>query len=299
MNDQLARQQTRLRQPAHKEEEISLGDVIRLLWRSKLLVLGVAFGLAFAAYGVAWTFPRQYEAKILLEPVMRESGDSALSNAISQFSGLATLAGLSGANRGSTAVALATLQSRVLTERFIEENNLLPILYAKKWDARTHRWRTQNPSDIPTPWKANEYFDKAVRDISEDRKTGLVTMTITWTDPVLAADWANGLVAMTNDYMRNQAIQEANAEMAYLRVQAVKTDTVEMKTTVYTLMERELQKAMVAAGQRQFALRVIDPAVPAEKPSAPKRSLWALAGLILGFFLAASYVLAHAVRTKE
>src|SRR6185437_3498610 len=142
-------------------------------------------------------------------------------------------------------------------------------------------------------------FDKKVRDISEDRKTGLVTMTVTWTDPVLAAEWANGLVSMTNDYMRNLAIKQANAEMAYLREQALKTDTVEMKATIYALMERELQKAMVAAGERQFALRVIDPALPPERPSAPKRALWALAALILGFFLSASYVLANAVRTKE
>src|SRR6185437_9202909 len=168
MNDHIARQLPRLQEAPHNEEEISLGDVIRLLWRSKALVVGVAFGLAVVAYGIAWMFPREYEANILLEPVIRTSDESPLSSAISQFGGLAALAGLTGANRGSTAVALATLQSRVLTEQFIAQNNLLPILYPKKWNPQTHAWRTHNLSDTPTLWKANLY---STRRSATSRKT--------------------------------------------------------------------------------------------------------------------------------
>jgi len=49
-----------------------------------------------------------------------------------------------------------------------------------------------------------------------DPKTGLVTLSITWNDPNIAAKWANGLVRMANDYLRDQAIEESERNIAYL-----------------------------------------------------------------------------------
>jgi uncharacterized protein involved in exopolysaccharide biosynthesis len=270
--------------------ELSLWDLARLLWRRKVLILCIAVGFAAAAVSIAELMPKRYEAHVLIAPVARDARDGGLSSSLGQLAGVAALAGLTGIGGGSKAEALATLQSEVLTEKYIREQNLLPILYAKKWDARAHAWLVGNPKDVPTVWRANEYFAKEIRSVSEDKKTSLVIMSITWTDPVLAARWANDLVDLTNGYMRQLAIEQAEANIAYLTAKAEKTTAVEMKATIYTLMQSELKSAMMAEGSQQFALKVIDPAVPPERHSSPKPLLWALAGFVSGFFLSAGYV---------
>jgi hypothetical protein len=183
------------------------------------------------------------------------------------------------------------LQSEVLTEKYIRDNNLLPVLYQEKWDAARHLWLEKDPKKIPTLWKANRYFAKGIRNVTENRRTNLVTLTITWTDPAVAATWANGLVALTNDYLRQVAIHQSDTNLNYLNDQAAKATDVFIRQTIYSLMEAELKNAMIARGDPNYALKVIDPAVPPERASFPTHSLWALGGLAAGLFFSVSYVI--------
>lgn len=234
----------------------------------------------------AWCAPRKYEASVLVAPVTESPGESqmgGLSSILSQFSGLTS--GLLMSAYSRRAETIAVLQSRALTEQYIDDNHLLPVLYPKLWDVRLGRWKTSDPFKIPNLWKANEYFKHHVRSVTESTKTGLVTLTITWTDPQLAADWANGLVRATNDYLRAQAITTADRNIAYLKQQAAKTDDVVTKQAIYAILENEINKAMLAQGQEQYALKVLDPAAAPYKPSSPRPVLWSLFALFTGLVL--------------
>jgi uncharacterized protein involved in exopolysaccharide biosynthesis len=123
-----------------------------------------------------------------------------------------------------------------------------------------------------------------------DNHTGLVTMSIKWTDPVAAATWANDLVKLTNDYLRKKAIDEAERSIAYLSEQASRTDVVGVKQAIFSILESEINKETLARGREEFALRVVDPAVPPEMATSPVASLWAIAGLI-GALMASTLVI--------
>jgi len=275
-------------------DEIRLGDLLRIAWQRKWLIIcgTLAFGIVGAV--VTRLVPREYSASILIDPVNDETGGhSKVGGGVggraaiaSAFGGLASLAGLKLPGESSMrAETLAVLESRALTERYIAANDLLPVLYASKWNRVTRQWRISNPRNIPTLWKANNYFKSRIREITTDPKTDLVTMTITWTDPQIAADWANGLVQMTNDYLRQKAIDEAQRNIAYLTQQATSTDVVGVKQVIYDLMQSEISKSMLARGNEEYALKVIDPAQAPERPSSPKTLLWIIASLFVGAFL--------------
>jgi uncharacterized protein involved in exopolysaccharide biosynthesis len=139
-------------------------------------------------------------------------------------------------------------------------------------------------------------FKKSVRTVLTDTHTGLVTMTIKWTDPVAAATWANDLVKLTNDYLRKKAIDEAERSIAYLSEQASKTEVVGVKQAIYSILESEINKETIARGREEFALRVVDPAIPPEVATSPVPILWAVAGLVaslLVFTLAIYFSLAR------
>lgn len=244
---------------------------------------------AVTAGVLAFVVPKTYKAEIMVAPVSSTSSGGglggALSSVVSQLGGIASLAGIAGNMDNKKAEEIAVLQSETLTQAYIENNQLMPVLFASKWDAHQQRWKVSDPEDTPTLWLANEYFRKKVRTVDTDAKTGLVTLTIAWKDPKLAAEWANGLVKMTNDYLRQRAIEETQRNITYLNEEASKTNVMEAKQAVYTILQSEINKEMLARGSQEYALRVVDRAFPPERPTSPRPVLWVLLGALGGMAL--------------
>lgn len=244
----------------------------RLKWRITAFVI-----LCTLAVGaITWMIPRKYTASVTMAAALNEGSESrlgGLASLASNFGGLASLAGLSMPGEAQKWQSVAVLQSEQLTQKFIAQNNLLPVLFAGKWDARLGRWKTNDPDKIPTLWKANRYF-KSIRKVEVDNRTGLVTLTVTWKNPVQAATWANDIAKMTNDYLRQKAIDKSERSIAYLTQEAAKTTVVEARQAIFTVLTTEINKAMLARGTDEYAFQILDPAYPPEKPSSLPFYAW-------------------------
>jgi len=263
------------------EAELSFGEFAELLrkWKWAIFIL-VAISTSMGVIA-AYILPKKYAGAVLISPVSKSSTNGllgGLSSMVSQASGLASLAGMAQTTDSTKAESLAVLESEELTEQYIKQNSLLPVLYRNKWDTQHNHWAETDAGKIPTLWQANQYFKKKIRSISADSKTGLVTLTITWTDPATAAKWANDLVRMTNEYRRDKAIRESERNIIYLTAEAAKTDVLGVKQAIYGILQTEISKAMLARGNEEYALKVIDPAFVPEKPISPILLYWALGG---------------------
>jgi uncharacterized protein involved in exopolysaccharide biosynthesis len=270
------------------QDEITLRDVLAEVrlhkWSLSLLILAFAVG----GVVIGLVSQKEYSASTVLSPVSDQQSGAAgsLSALASQYSGLASLAGIAvpGSKDKDEAIAALQselLQSELLTESYIRQQKLLPILYPKLWDSEHNKWLTSDPQKTPTLWKANRLFVREIRTVMEDKK-GLVVLTIRWKDPIQAAQWANELVKLTNLYLRNKAIEEAERNINYLNEQAAKTNVLEAQKAVYSLLESEINKEMIARGREEYALKVIDPAFVPERPSSPGAAVLGLLGLGLG-----------------
>lgn len=254
------------------------------MWQFKLTIVAATLACTAAAAVLTFVLPDKFEASVTLSPVTDDSSGGrlgGLGSLASQFGGLASL-GISTPGSTQKQEALATLQSEALTERYIDENNLLPILYDSQWDPVKHDWKKLPQDKVPTLWKANRFFKRHVRGVSNDTKTGLTTLTINWKDPNDAAKWANGLVKLTNDYLRGKAIQESERNITYLKDQLSKTSIIGVQNAINSLLENEMKKAMLAQGSQEYALKVIDPAIPPEQRSSPTPAVWIPMGFLLG-----------------
>jgi uncharacterized protein involved in exopolysaccharide biosynthesis len=275
------------------EDQINFGEIFDILLSGKWQILAATIVFASMAALAAWLLPKSYRAGVLLSPVTSTGSSQlgALGSIVSQIGGFASLAGLSAGGDSKKSESTAVLQSEALTEKYIVENNLLPVLFWQKWDAKAGKWKTGDPEWTATPWKANNLFKKQVRSVTSDAKTGLVTLTIKWRDPHTAAKWANDLVAITNDYLRSRAIEETDRNIAFLSDQALKNNVVEVRQSIYKIMESEISKGMVARGSREYAFKILDPAVAPEKPTSPDPPIWILAGAFTGLLLSSAVVL--------
>jgi uncharacterized protein involved in exopolysaccharide biosynthesis len=270
------------------QDEINLQDLFNTLWRGKWLVSLVTIACGLVALIAVWLTPKKYEAFVVISPASEASGNGqlgGLSSLASQFGGLASLAGISIPNDTKRAESLAVLESQALTEKYISDNDLLPVLFHKKWNPEERAWEDSRPSKVPTLWQANEYFKKGIRSVASEGRSGLVTLTITWDDATTAAKWANGLVKATNDYLRTKAITESERNIGYLNDQAARTNVVEARQAIYSILRNEINKVMLARGNEEYAFKIIDPAVAPEKASSPKPVIWLFMGLFIGLAL--------------
>ena len=271
------------------DEDLDLLEVSRILWKGWRVIVLMTVAFSIVAVVVALNLQKKYEAVTVLSPVMDDpAGGRAggISSALGSLGGLSSLVGLSAQSGSMRANTIATLQSEILTERYIRENNLIGVLLG----GTSHGfWFGGQKSR--TLWAANAAFDKSVRKITENTRSGLVTLSIRWKDPVEASRWANGLVRLTNIFLRDKAIADSERNIEYLNEQLAKTNVVELRTAIYTLMESEIKKEMLARGSDEYALKVIDPASVPEKPIFPVIGLWMAAAALVGFTLGCAYVL--------
>jgi len=89
---------------------------------------------------------------------------------------------------------------------------------------------------------------------------------------------------LTNEHLRKKALVDSQRNITYLNEAVSKTTVVDVQTAVYSLMEAELRREMLARGTEEYALKVIDPAIAPEIPSAPRPMLLVMTGGFLGLF---------------
>ena len=270
---------------APPDDEIDLIALLRLLIGSWKLIGGVTVLVTAAALAYALQATEIFKAEALLVPVAEEK--SRMSTTLGQFSGLATMAGISIPSDSNKEEVIATLKSRKFIQRYIEEKKLLQVLFEEQWDQAEAAWKVELGDELPTVESAYRAFS-GVMDVSEDKKTGLVTLSVSWKDPEVAAEWANDLVRRLNEELRSKAIENSKKRIGYIEKELGKTLVKDMKEVLYSLLESEEQKAMLANVNEEFALKVIDPAVAPELRESPKRKMIVVLGGFFGVFLGIS-----------
>ncbi len=267
--------------PPSDEDEIDLLDLIRTLLQAWKIIVGITILSTGLAVAYALYAPEVFKAETLLVPAREEK--SGASSALSQFGGLAVMAGVTIPADSNTERVLATLETRVFLKKFVEEKNLLPVIFEDLWDATSNSWKLQVGQEALIPEDGISLLRRAI-ELDQD-KGGLITLSISWKDPAVAAQWANDLVKQLNDQLRAQAIADSKKRVGYLEQELAKTTLQDMRAVLYNLLESEKQKAMLANVNEHFALEVIDPAVAPENREKPKRKLIVALGGVCGGFL--------------
>jgi uncharacterized protein involved in exopolysaccharide biosynthesis len=254
------------------DDEIDLWELWETIWSGRWLI--VAITSVFTLGGVTYALLAQewFKAEVVLAPV---DSEKSMSGALGQLGGLASLAGIS-LPGGKTQQPVAVLKSRGFARSFIEDLKLFPVFLEQLTPVGG------KPADIRD---AVKFFDEKVRVVSEDKKTGLVTLSIRWKDAEVSANWANLLVERVNQKLRSQALEESERNVAYLQREIAATSVVSLQQSMGRVLESEMQKLMIARGNEEFAFKVIDRATPPKQRDAPKRTLIALVSLLAGGFL--------------
>lgn len=275
--------------------QVSLRGVLRVLW-AHWVTLAIFAG-TFGALSVIYALTRTplYESISLLAPANAANGQiSSLGGMLGQLSGLAGGLGFAGGGASENEV-VAVLQSREFALRFIQENDMLPIMFPSLWDKKHQRWRsTSEKGGVrkgPLSDDVVRAFDR-VRTVIVDRSTRFIRLVVHAPSPTLAHTWASAMIAEINEVMRKRSLKESQRAVKLLS-KSVETEQVEsIRVAAAALLEAQLRREVLAQSRTDYALRVLDPPSLPDQRFYPKRTRMVIIGTGLGFLFGCIFVLA-------
>ncbi len=306
--------------PPYEEDEIDLLDLWRVLWSGRWLVAGITILATAAAVLVSlYLLPVTYRSEAVLAPVEKEGGGmGALSGLVGSLPLPISLSG-----GGKSESILAFLNSRTLRQRLIEKYDLLPLLYPGLWDPERKAWKVEDPEEAPTVVKAlqSKALD-SLFSVSQDKKTGLVTLAWEGEDPAWCADMLRRVIGELRFFLDNEYVTDARREREFVEKQLAKA-TAELEywerqvpseeltlakisrerlaaQTVYTELRKQLELAKISEARENVTFKVLDPPFVPERKYKPKRTLIVALTAMTSLFLAVFLVFArHAVRNAR
>jgi len=207
--------------------------------------------------------------------------------------GLASMVGidLNSMNGTKTHEAIAILRSTDFRQAFIRDLDLMPRLFADRWDAKSRRWKTgfRDPPDIGD---AVRLLDRIVI-VGRDEKTGLYSVQVDWTNAAEAARWANTLVDRVNHEMRDRAIARSTAMVAYLEKELETTQAVATRQALSRVLASQINERMLASVNEEYAFKRVETAAVPDRKFKPRIGLQLMVAAIAGALAGIVLVLAR------
>jgi len=296
-------------QNPYPDDEIDLKELFGVLWAGKILIVAITAAFAIGSVLYALSISNQYKATALLAPAQADGG--GLSSALGQLGGLASLAGVSigGGESNESQIAQEIMKSWSFVESFIEDNNLEAEVYAAEgwskssgelkinddvYDVDAQAWLLEDEETgeprLPTSWELFERFN-AMTSVSQDKSSGLVSVSIEYYSPFIAKEWLDLYIAAINEHMQARQVIKVSRNISYLEAQISKTSISEMREVFFTIIEEQTKNKMVAEASPDYVFVAVSPSMVPEQKSQPKRALICVLGTLLGGMLGVLIVL--------
>jgi uncharacterized protein involved in exopolysaccharide biosynthesis len=263
---------------------IDFAGLARAIKAGRWIIIGAAAVIALLVGLRAKTVTPVYVAKAIVS--IAQDPQSGLGGLFGGRGGaLASIVGITGGADNKRAESIALLTSRMLTREFIRLHDLMPVLFADRWDSQKRSWRVETPP--PTENAAINFWLKRVVSVVDDRKTGLIAVSIEWRDRQQAAAWVNELIDLANEQSRRLAIDESRRSIEFLQNEMQQTSNVQVRAGIGGLLEASLNRITLANAQRQFALKVVDAALAPDEGAyaKPRLVMEVTLGAFFGVFL--------------
>lgn len=283
---------------------VTTRELIAMVWRRKWTMIIVTSIFALASVALALYLPNQYTATVLLRPATTNAS-STLSRLAGQFGGLAALAGVNIGNGGDadkSVDAIALAKSWNFLDQFIRENHIeVELIAVTRWnrvankleidssiyDEVSKTWirkfdSKKGESAEPSSWELFKELSKRL-EINQDKKTGIITISVEYYSPDVARDWVTKLVSKINRTIQDRDRREASKSIEYLQKQIGLTNISTMQNVFYKLIEEQTKNLMLADLSDEYVLKTLSPAMIPEEKSKPKRPVICVLGTLLGF----------------
>ncbi len=283
------------------DDQIDLRELFFVLGQGKWIITYVTAFLVIIGVIYSLLLPNIYQSKALLAPV--DESSSLIGGALSQYSGLAGLAGINlptGETGSNSKKAIELIRSLNFFEKYLMPKIFLPDLMAfESWDEEKNKiiyddsiflkdsntWIrdfSYPQKLIPSAQESFEVFKSGHLNILEDNKNGYVALSIKHQSPIIAKQWVEIIVEEVNSFYRQKDKEHSEKAVIYLNEQIAVTSLSEIRQVTASLLEKEIQKLTLIEANLDYVFEYVYPPSVMEKKTEPNRFLIVILFLILG-----------------
>jgi LPS O-antigen subunit length determinant protein (WzzB/FepE family) len=297
------------------DDEIDLSELFHVLWDKIFYVGAITSIFSLISIIFALMLPNIYQSK---STMMATEENSGISGMIGEYSGMASLAGISLPSKSGTKdqEAIARIKSfEFFSKYFLPNIKLENLMAVKKWtqasntltyyasdfNSESRQWvRKSKPprSNIPSSQEAYEEFME-IMSVNKDKKTLLITLSVEHKSPFIAQQWVEIMIDQIDQVMRDQDRQTATKSIEYLNNLAPTVNYEEIKKALFALQQEQMKRLMMVEANDNYIFKVLDSPIAPEMKSRPKRAFIVILGTILGMVLSALGVLVFYYRRES
>ncbi|AXC11264.1 Tyrosine-protein kinase Wzc [Acidisarcina polymorpha] len=224
-----------------------------VLWEHRRLLVRVAAVSLILSLLLAFILPKQYKSSASIMPPSNSGASTAMLAALAgrALGGLNGLGGLAGSLLGgnnTTALFVELLRSGTVANHLIDRFDLQHV-YRKRYRVDTAKYLARHTTFV------------------EDKKSGVITITVVDTDPRRSRDLAQGYLEELNLLLNRTSTSSAHQERVFIekRLAKVKADLEqaqqemsEFSSTHSTVDIKEQTRALVDAAARLQAQMIVE-----------------------------------------
>lgn len=296
-------------------DEIDLRGLFKTLFRARILIISITFISGLCSISYALSLTNYYQS----ESVMSVRNNTENQGVLSQFGGAASLMGInlssSGDNRSQQVVQL--IQSRKFVKHLLTFDDVLLSIMAPKsynkttkslildeeiYDHDTKTWKGEPKEDGSAQPSYLDVYGVYMEDlvsVSQDQGTGFVIISVKHISPYFAKDFLDLIITEANSFLRNKDLEESSQALDYLKSQLAEISLVELKESINTLIESQLEIQMLAKINEDYILVEIDPPYVPEKSLSNSKTLIVVFSTILGGLLGCIIALIREYLTRQ
>jgi uncharacterized protein involved in exopolysaccharide biosynthesis len=270
---------------------INLLDFVRVILKNKWLICWVVGVCVAATIIISLAMTPVFEAKAVIMPVETSGAKSGIGSAMS------AQLGFGGQEGNQKTEIIGLLKSNMLREKIIKKYDLLPVLFGNGV--------LKDKYEDKRIWMALELLNTAIS-VTGKLKENTVEVSVRFKDKKVAADIVKYLLAELTVFMSTEEKRVAEDNKKHLESTVDKTTTDPIvKTSLYNLIAKQVEKAAMAEATENFAFKVIDPPRVPDSRIKPRRTQMVMisfaVSLFLGIFLAfgKEYVVNHKGELNE
>ena len=263
------------------EEEINLLDYLIVLLKHKWMIISlvVATGTFTVIYSLL--LPNIYRSECTIAPI--EAEKTSLGDRLSALGGFGAMIASQVAVGGSGSLEKfeVVLKSRELTNKVVQEHNLLPLIFPESWDKKALKGKNKMPS-LQDAYRSMQDMLK----IEPNKKSNVLKLSFEYADAGDAQRILHYYVTGLSEFLRQQTLENAAAQRDYLRQQLAQTSDSIFRTKLAELLAQQIEKEALARVQKFYGFDIIDPPFIPEKKFKPKRRQICLTSVLVAFFMA-------------
>ena len=289
--------------PSDFDYDVDFRKLFYALLEAKWLIVSTTAFVSIIGVIFSLLLPNIYESKALLDPA---NSSSSITGALGGYSSLAGLAGInvpSSIDEDNSVKAIHKINSLSFFENSIMTNIYLPDLMAvKSWNSNTNaliydkniydkksgtwvRDFSYPQQQIPSAQESYKVFQEQHLSLSEDKKSGFITLSIKHQSPFVAKKWTELVVNEVNSFYRQKDKSESEKAVGYLNQQISMSGLSEIKQALAKLLQEETKKLALIEANEFYVFDYIDPPEVMETKSEPNRAIICILSTILGGIL--------------